>query len=333
MFQAQDRGKSLAIAGLLPYLGPALGPIIGGLASDHVSWPWLFWILSLVDAGVLLLGFFILRESYTPVLLRKKAAKLNQTSHGGLRNFSPKEFIQDFLPRFKLGIARPIRLLINRPFIQLISLAMAVDFGVYTLVLSTYGSLYITKYGQSPTIASLHYISIALGAFLSAQVGGHIMDALWKSMARRHAPQEPVPEFRIPYMIPATVLCGAGMFWYGWAAQYHLHWAIVDVSVGVFTCGSFMFSQALLAYMIDEITNTHAASASAASRLGTYVLGFAFPIFAPQMYDNLGEGWGNTLLGFIFLVFAIPTIAVFWMFGTRVRARGKYAEDQKVLAV
>ncbi|KAJ8124467.1 hypothetical protein O1611_g9173 [Lasiodiplodia mahajangana] len=44
MFHEKDRGKSLAIAGLLPYLGPALGPIIGGLVSQLIDWPWLFYI-------------------------------------------------------------------------------------------------------------------------------------------------------------------------------------------------------------------------------------------------------------------------------------------------
>ena len=52
MFHQKDRGKSLAIASMFPYLGPALGPIVGGIVSQYVSWPWLFWVMSIFDAVV-----------------------------------------------------------------------------------------------------------------------------------------------------------------------------------------------------------------------------------------------------------------------------------------
>lgn len=42
MYRKEDRGKSLAIATFVPYLGPALGPIIGGAITQKLDWPWLF---------------------------------------------------------------------------------------------------------------------------------------------------------------------------------------------------------------------------------------------------------------------------------------------------
>jgi hypothetical protein len=41
---------------------------------------------------------------------------------------------------------------------------MAVEFGIYTLTLSIYATVFIKHYNQTPTASSLHYIAIALGA-------------------------------------------------------------------------------------------------------------------------------------------------------------------------
>jgi MFS family permease len=73
MYGEKDRGKSLAIVTLLPYLGPALGPIVGGLATQLVHWSWIFWIMSIFNAVIIVFGFFCIRETYTPVLFRRKA--------------------------------------------------------------------------------------------------------------------------------------------------------------------------------------------------------------------------------------------------------------------
>jgi MFS family permease len=334
MFPAKDRGKSLALAGLLPYLGPALGPIIGGLAAERLWWPWLFWILSAFDALTLVVGFFIIQESYTPVLLQRKAEAITlQTA----QERAPKRsvtarfsiFYRDLLARIGPAMKRPIRLLTHRPIIQLTAFAMALDFGVYTLVLSTFASLWIDQYHQNETDSSLHYIAIALGAFVSAQAGGRLMDLMWHRMKSARPNHEPTPEWRVPYIIVGLVPCVAGTFWYAWSAEQHVHWAVVDVGVFFFTAGNFMFSQGLLAYNVDEFTSTRAASASAATRLGTYLLGFVFPIFAPELYERLGYGWGNSLLGFLYAVMGISIIVVLWIWGEKIRAIGRTIEEER----
>ncbi|CAM1506173.1 Fc.00g058140.m01.CDS01 [Cosmosporella sp. VM-42] len=334
MYQAKDRGSSLALASLLPYLGPALGPIVGGLASEHLWWPWLFWILSAFDAAFLVLGFFVIGETYAPVLLRRKAraiAASNSPESSPLVPLMTRThlFSNSLLSRIGPAISKPVRLLTHRPIIQILALSASVNFGVYTLVLSTFASLWTTRYHQSETSASLHYIAIALGASCGAQAGGRLMDFIWRRISAARPNDEPTPEYRVPYLLVGLIPCIAGLFWYAWAADQGTHWAVVDVGIFFYTSGSFMYSQGLLAYQVDEFTSTRTASAGAAMRLGTYVLGFAFPIFAPKLYDKLGYGWGNSLLGLLFAVFGAPIPVVLWFWGKELRAVGRTEEDEK----
>ncbi|KAH8159518.1 hypothetical protein CIB48_g8735 [Xylaria polymorpha] len=337
MFHEKDRGKSLAIAGLLPYLGPALGPIIGGLVSQLIEWPWLFYIVSIIDTVVLVIGVLILRETYTPVLLRRKAERLNPEVIDGSSTTAGRWALwRGFFSRLRVNMFRPFDILLYRPVMHIVTLNMGLDFGIYTLMLSTFAQLWVDRYGQSKLSSSLHYIAISLGISLATQGGGRAMDWVYQRLRERDSAKNQSqsdtgvgenlspgkPEYRVPYMIPGILLMPAGLFWYGWSAQYHYHWIVVDIGAAVFTMGSFIYSQALNAYILDEFRE-YAASANAALRVLSQILGFLFPIFAPKLYETLDYGWGNSVLAFIFIVLAFPVPGCLWLWGEKLRAIGK----------
>lgn len=311
MYGENERGKSLAMVSLLPFLGPALGPIVGGLVTHSIHWSWIFWIMSIFNAVILILGFVWIRESYTPVLLRRKAL-----AEGGNVPTAKAERV-----RIAQHLLRPVRILMERPIIWLNALTATLSFAVYTLMLSTYASLWIEKYGQSEFVSSLHYMSIAIGATICGQLGGRIMDCSYRYLIKRTG-SKGVPEFRIPYMVPGMIIMPAGLFWYGWSAERTLHWMMVDVGVIIFTLGSFIVNQATIAYMIEEF-GQFAASAGAGVRSVSYGLAFVFPIFAPNLYNTLGYGWGNSTLAFVTVGLGLPACAVLWWWGDRIRALGR----------
>ncbi|OHX00746.1 MFS multidrug transporter, partial [Colletotrichum incanum] len=318
MYRKEDRGKSLAIATFVPYLGPALGPIVGGAITQKLGWPWLFWMLSIFNALIWAIGLIFVRESYTPVLLarkRKAAVSLSGTPLQGQRTLRVAS------SRMATNLCRPLGLLWHRPIIQIIALVMALNFGMYCLLLSTFATLWITRYGQSEFHSTLHYFAISVGSTIATQAGGRFMDWVFTKQRSRSRNGAATPEFRVPCLVPGSILIPAGLLWYGWAAETAMHWAIVDVGVAVFVCGSFLLAQAMLAYLLDEFT--HAASANAASRMLSNILGFVFPIFAPQMFGSLGYGWGNSLLAFLFLGFGCPVPLLLWVWGDKLRALGR----------
>jgi hypothetical protein len=75
-------------------------------------------------------------------------------------------------------------------------------------------------------------------------------------------------------------------------------------------------------YLIDAFT-VHAASALAANTVLRSLLGALLPLAGPAMYEALGLGWGNSLLGFIALAM-VPIPILFWRYGERLRTNKRF---------
>jgi hypothetical protein len=63
----------------------------------------------------------------------------------------------------------------------------------------------------------------------------------------------------------------------------------------------------------------------------SYILGFAFPLFAPELSDTFGYGWGIGLLAFVWIAIAFPVPLILWCRGRRLCAIGKRQKvDERV---
>lgn len=223
--------------------------------------------------------------------------------------------------RLAMSLTRPCRLLLTQPILQLMSVYLAYNFGILYIVLSTFATLWTKRYGQSETISGVHYIALAIGYTIAAQGGARVTDRVWKYLKAR-AKGETQPEYRVPLMIPGAIIIPIGLFWYGWTAQARAFWILPDIGIAIFGCGIIVGTQAMQAYVMDAFSK-HVASASAASQLLRSIFGFAFPLFAPKMYDSLGYGWGNSLLAFLFIAIGFPAPLILWKYGAKLRALGK----------
>jgi len=75
-------------------------------------------------------------------------------------------------------------------------------------------------------------------------------------------------------------------------------------------------------YLVDAFT-LHAASAMAANTVLRSVFGGILPLAGLSMYDKLGLGWGNSLLGFIGIA-VIPVPIIFKFYGERIRTNPRF---------
>jgi len=138
-----------------------------------------------------------------------------------------------------------------------------------------------------------------------------------------HDPTKGLPEYRLPLVLPFSLLIPIGLFIYGWSAERQVHWIVPNLGTCIFAIGLIVCFNCAQAYVVDTYT-TYAASATGAAAFVRTMAGFSFPLFAPRMYDVLGVGWGNSLLGFVSLGLGLVAPVVLWRWGGWLRGRSTY---------
>lgn len=317
----EKRGAAMAIWAMGPLLGPVIGPVAGGFLAEDVGWRWIFWVIAIALALAATAALVILRETYAPTLLEKKTKRLQkETGNMNLRSkldlgITPKEL-------WKRSLIRPAKLMFLSPICALMSFYMAIVYAIMYLLFTTFTFVFEDHYGFSPSTIGLVYIGCGIGMLLGLAVLGSLSDPLMKRLAEKHNGGNLKPEYRLPMLMYGGPFIPLGLFLYGWTTQYHVQWAVPllgTLFVGIGMIAAFM---CINTYLVDTFTR-YAASAMAANTVLRSAFGAVFPLFALQMYNTLGLGWGNSLIAFIALALC-PIPFAFYFYGERLRTHPRF---------
>ncbi|BCS21179.1 MFS transporter [Aspergillus puulaauensis] len=321
-WRKNERGSATAVYSVMPFIGPAVGPIAGGYLTQYMSWRWIFWIVSMADAVVQILSFLFLRETYAPKILAAKKKKLQKETGNQMLYTEYDEPDRTFPQLLRKNLIRPFRMLFTQPAIQAIALYRGYQYGLMYLVLASFPTVWEGTYNESKGTASLNYLSLGVGFVIGLQFCGRLIDIVYQRLAK-HYNNNGIPEYRIPLMIPGGLIVPIGLFIYGWTAEYQTHWIAPNIGAALFAIGLIITFQCCQTYVIDAYTR-YAASATGVTAFVRTMAGFSFPLFADGLYRALGLGWGNSLLGFISLGMGVVAPAMLWFWGEWMREKSPY---------
>ena len=267
-------------------------------------------------AVVAIFTFAFLSETYPFVLLERKAARLRKET--GNPHYKSK-LASDLTPRelFKHSIIRPLKMLIYCPIVTIMCMYVAVLYGILYLLFATYSFVFREVYGFSTSTAGLVFVAGGIGTLLGLFYVGNFSDRTLKNRAA--AGKRITPEDRLPPIItvPGSLAFPVGLFVYGWSVEAHVHWIVPQIGTAITGFGSILIFIGIQTYLVDAFVE-HAASVIGANAVLRGTAGALIPLSGLDMYNALGWGWGNSLLGFIALVFA-PMPWIFGLYGAKIR--------------
>lgn len=318
LFDAKTRNMALAGFSLAPLLGPVIAPVIAGFICDHKQWRWVFYVLSIFNGAVAILGTLFYVETYAPTLLKRKAKQLRKaTGNQNLHTIYEITNGETFWGKMYITMTRPIKLLLTHPMIIGLGSFMAFTYGFMYLMIVTFPTVFGKSYGFSKSVTGLMYIPMGIGFVLGVVFWTIMIDKIYHNLTKKNNGVAK-PEFRLPCLCFSGFGIAAGLFWYGWSVQAKLHWIMPSIGSGIFAFSFIAVFQTIQNYLIDMNSFTSASSVAAAAVFRS-ILGFSMPLIAQPMYNKLTYGWGNTMFGFIALLLGIPFPIICYLYGEKLR--------------
>jgi hypothetical protein len=160
---------------------------------------------------MLALTFFCLPEVYAPVLLKRKAISL-RNSTGDQRWWHPQES-ERIRPSNILNkyFGRPLRMLTTEPMVTCIAFYASYVYGILYLTLAVFPIVFREQRGYSLLISTLPFLGLFVGVLCA--VGINLANQVFYVKAVAKNKGRAVPEARLSPMLVGGVLFTTGLFW------------------------------------------------------------------------------------------------------------------------
>ncbi|KAK8050299.1 Major facilitator superfamily transporter [Apiospora phragmitis] len=325
----ETRALVMSLWSIAPMNGPTTGPVIGGFVYQYLGWRWGNWIV-LIMAGVGTLLMVTVKETYSPIILQKKAAQLRKETDDD-RWWSRYDVKKPTAQLMKINLIRPFTLAFTEPILWFFNLWISLIYGVLYMCFAAYPIVFSQHRGWGPGVSGLAFVGIGAGTMMT------ICAEPWLRKIINSHPEDPEtgkvpPEATARVMILGAILTPIGQLVFSWTClPVTIHWAI-PIAFGIpFGAGntlSFIYGSNYLA----GAYGVYAASALAGNAVTRSVFGGTLPLAAPSMYKALTPQWAGTLMGLL-EVAMIPIPIIFYKYGERIRAKSpvikRMREDQE----
>ncbi|OTB12035.1 hypothetical protein K445DRAFT_321520 [Daldinia sp. EC12] len=315
------RGRAMACFMAMTALGPLLAPIISGFCSTSIGWRWTFWI-GLIIAGATLTMALFLPETYAPVLLSQRAAKIRKADPKAQVYSASELEPHDLTQLFTRVLTRPIRMILTELIVTATCLYLSLVYSIFYMSFQAFPIIFQNVYGLSPGVTGLCYLPIGAGAILSIPIF-FAYDHIILNAKARGEPWTNKEEYRrVPLACLGGPLFAISLFWLGWSARPSVSFVAPMLAGIPFGAGYMLIFMALLNYLTDAY-EIFAASANAAASSCRSVFAVVLPLATTPMFARLGVSGACSLLGGLSLLMSIIPFIFIWK-GEDIRARSKF---------
>lgn len=327
----RERGLATAWFMVATSGGPVVAPVISGFIAENTTWRWVFAVGTLLAAATLPL-IIAMPETFTPVLLSRKARRLRQAT-GDPEIIAKSDLEQKtFRHVVTVVMTRPFRMLFQEVTVMCAAAYCSFAYAIFYLYFEAYPIIFQgpkSVYHWSYGVSGLAFIPIGIGGILAAPI--YLWwDSYVTKARKRKAKWAQQEEFRrLPLACIGGPLYVVSLFWIGWSAKPGTLWLAPVASGVIFGMGFLLIFIALLNYLTDAY-ETFAASAQGITSTCRSVFGALLPLATHRMFSTLGIAWACSLLGFVSLGMCVIPFT-FIKFGDRIRDSSKFCKELKAL--
>ncbi|AJR82170.1 Tpo2p [Saccharomyces cerevisiae YJM972] len=313
MFPSETRGKAIAFFAFAPYVGPVVGPLVNGFISVSTGrMDLIFWV-NMAFAGVMWIISSAIPETYAPVILKRKAARLRKETG------NPKIMTEQEAQGVSMGemmracLLRPLYFSVTEPVLVATCFYVCLIYSLLYAFFFAFPVIFGELYGYKDNLVGLMFIPIVIGALWALATTFYCENKYLQIVKQR----KPTPEDRLLGAKIGAPFAAIALWILGATAYKHIIW-VGPASAGLaFGFGMVLIYYSLNNYIIDCYVQ-YASSALATKVFLRSAGGAAFPLFTIQMYHKLNLHWGSWLLAFISTaMIALPFAFSYWGKGLR----------------
>ncbi|KAI8065027.1 major facilitator superfamily domain-containing protein [Thamnidium elegans] len=300
---SKRRGSYFGVYSIGQLLGPPLGPVIGGIVTDKLSWRWIFWILFILGSlSLVFVGLFV------PETLRALVG-----NGSGYANPTPRQWyarhcrqtqviIFDDQPRFKpISFLKPFQYLLEKDVI-IILMFSGLHFMSYYCFMVTTTKQFSLNFQLSTIQIGLCFLGLGGGTIVGSFLHGKILDRDFKKVKSER------PDLELPYYyarlrsIWYCIICEQVLtLLYGWLYYIHAPLAVflvLQFLVGYSASAIMLCAQSLL---IDLFPGK-GASITASNNLIRCLLSAIAVVCIEPGIEGIGIYWLFTIIGIILVI-------------------------------
>lgn len=327
LFKMEQTGLSMTMVVGLQMIADFISPVAGSYIAEDLGWRWSVWLAAIVLGFFSLFLFAVLRETYSVVILKRKAQRL-QRERADDKTYRSKHQARVDASTILGSIFKPILILIQSPILILTTSYMTIRYALLGLVLAT---LTTTMESTYPTVFSRGSIGLT---FLSLAIGNTLALIFYSLTSDRYIVHQQKkkgdafkPEVRLVHVLLGASILPFGFLLYGWPLQYHVQYIVPLIGTTIIGFSATISTLPIETYVVD-VYKIHSASAIAGGVIFRATTGAFLPLIAPPLYDSIGLGWGNTVLAFIIGAF-IPPLCLLMRYGDWFRNKERLALSER----
>ncbi|KAI9848523.1 MAG: hypothetical protein M1837_007192 [Sclerophora amabilis] len=334
-----ERGSYVGILMGFTNAAPCLGPVIGGIIAQSLSWRWVFWLLSILSGLHLLILLIFLPETSRTLVDDGSVFPrrwINRSLYPLVSRGKSYARQTDLSPKRPLHFPNPFSclstLLQRSTFIVLV--VGGLKYTIFSCLATSLSSQMIKIYSLNYLTAGLVYLPSGVGGILAAYLTGRLLDHDYRTTARRHElPVSkssddlsgfPIEKARLRSVFPFIVVSTIATAGFGWALNVKTHLAVPLVmqfitgstQVAIFVvCGT----------LLTDLNPGRSATVQASYNLVRCALSAAGIAALQATIDGVGVGWCFTIYAVIGAL-AVPLLLVPRQYGWKWR-QDKRDED------